>query len=1016
MICSKTIIKIRIFLFFFLLIQQVDGFSQLASFRNFSVENGLGQSQVYSVIQDHKGYLWFGTRGGGLSRFDGQNFESFTDRQGLVNNYVYALKQDRKHTLWIGTNDGLSSYNGKRIRAYKHPEYASHFAVFSLTLDQKGSLWVATNHGVFSVKGDSLVSMNEALGISERTVNAILVDSKGILWMGTGNGLLSFEKKGGKRLLIDHGKRSRVMRNAVTCLQEDRSGKIWIGTYGDGAYVHNRRDYYRVDLHLELYKQTVFDIYFDESDVCWIATLNAGLIQYDQKTREFTSYTEKNGLGNNHVRSIIKDNWGDLWIGTSGGGVSQFAGKLFSHYSMSAGLGGNFIYSIYRDRSNKLWFGTSQNGVSVYENGTFTQLNVQNGFEAIKVKAIIEDDSGLMYFGTEGQGLGMLSAGGFTWLDATKKYYVRQLAKDKQGRNWGATSGSGLICVSEQGKKIERITFDEGLLHMRLTCVFVDSRGLVWYGAESAGLACYNPQTRSTKILTRDSGLSADAVRSIIEDSKGRIWVGTAGAGINCVEYGSKLRVIKKISIESGMHSSNVYLMVFDANRNLIVGSESGLDVLDLNETNEIKSIRHYGKSDGFLGVETCQNSVWKDPDGKIWFGTINGASCYNLLNLQINRTAPILSILDVQLFYESLSKTKYRDVILPWSSYRVLHLPSDQNHLSFLFKGINLKNPEGVEYSWKMSGFENKWSPWTKEQRIVYSNMSPGKYTFLLRSRNEDGFINPQPERFTFTIATPFWKTTWFILLELGAGGLVIWLIIRAQTSRIRKKARQAQKDAEFARNLLELEQKALRLQMNPHFIFNALNSIQGLIGTENETKARYYLAKFSRLMRQILDNSRNTTISLEEEIATLENYLLIEQFCSGNRFEYEIRVDLETELNFIQIPPMLIQPFVENAIKHGFKFDPQDSRTGKITCSFREEQDGITCVIRDNGIGREAAGKNQLASNEPQHVSRGFSVTKERLDLLSTDSVRHQVKIVDLYDEDGKVIGTEVQLFIPL
>ncbi len=1008
--------KIYSLLFFILVISLNHAFAQLASFRNFSVENGLGQSQVYSVIQDHKGYLWFGTRGGGLSRFDGQNFESFTDRQGLVNNYIYSLKEDQKHLLWIGTNDGLSSYNGKKIRTYKHPEYRNHFAVFGLTLDSDQKLWLATNHGVFTVKGDSLVSMNQLLGIEDGTVNAIFSDSKGILWLGTGSGLFSSERTGNKRILVNHGKRSRVMRNAITCIKEDQKGKIWIGTYGDGAYVYNRKDYYRVDLNHELYKQTVFDIFFDEANVCWIATLTAGLIQYDQKTKEFTAYTEKNGLGNNHVRSIIKDNWGDLWIGTSGGGVSQFAGKLFSHYSVSAGLGGNFIYSIYRDRSNKLWFGTSQNGVSIYDNGTFSQLNIQNGFEAIKVKAIIEDDESLMYFGTEGQGIGMLSAGGFSWLDETRKYYVRQMSKDKSGRIWVATSGSGLISISEQGKKIERISFDDGLLHMRLTCVFVDSRGLVWYGAESAGLACYNPQTRTTKVLDKNSGLSADAVRTIIEDSKGRIWVGTAGAGINCIEYGPKLKVSKKISIESGMHSSNVYLMVFDANQNLIVGSESGLDILDLNETNQVKSIKHYGKSDGFLGVETCQNSVWKDRDGKIWFGTINGASCYNLSNLQVNRTAPILSILDVQLFYESLSKTKFNDVILPWSSYKTLHLPSDQNHLSFLFKGINLKNPEGVEYSWKMSGFENKWSPWTKEQRIVYSNMSPGKYTFLLRSRNEDGFINPKPECFSFTIATPFWKTGWFIILEVILAILFIWFIIRVQTSRIRKKANQAQKEAEFARNLLELEQKALRLQMNPHFIFNALNSIQGLIGTEHETKARYYLAKFSRLMRQILDNSRNTTISLEEEISTLENYLLIEQFCNGNRFEYEIIVDLETELNFIQIPPMLIQPFIENAIKHGFKYDAKDSRTGKITCLFREENDGITCVIRDNGIGREAAGKNQQASHEPQHVSRGFDVTKERLDLLSTNSNGHEVKIVDLQDDNGTVIGTEVQLFIPL
>lgn len=1009
--------KNQLLLYLFLFPSINFGFSQLASFRNFSVEHGLGQSQVYCSLQDHKGYLWFGTRGGGLSRFDGQNFESFTDKQGLINNYIYSLHQGRDKVLWVGTNDGLSKYNGKEFRTIKVPRFENHFAVFNVAEDSFGHIWLATNHGIFTVYGDSIRSLNNTLGIGERTVNAIFFDKSGELWFGTGNGLFSAKRKDGigSWNVTDHGKRSRVMKNAITCITEDQQGAIWIGTYGDGVYVHNRKDYFRIDLKRELYKQTVFDILIDENQTVWLATLNLGLVQVDRKTKEFTMYSERNGLGNNHVRSVIKDTWGDLWIGTSGGGVSQFAGKLFTHYSTSSGLGGNFIYSIFRDHSGKLWFGTAQNGVSVLDGGNFSQHNLQNGFEAVKVKAIAEDHDGLMYFGTEGQGIGMLSAGGFSWIDPTRKYYVRQMVCDTKNRLWAATSGSGLICITDQGKTVKLLTVREGVIHMRLTSVYVDSRGLVWYGSESAGLACYDPETGKSRVLTKMNGLSSDAIRSITEDEKGRIWVGTAGSGINCVSVGTKLKVIKKISIQEGLHSSNVYLMVFDLRGNLILGSESGLDVIDLNENLEVKSIRHYGKSDGFLGVETCQNSVWKDKDGKIWFGTINGASCYNRSNLQLNKTAPILSVLDVQLFYESLSKKGFANKILPWNSYRPFDLDYDQNHLSFIFKGINLKNPEGVEYSWKMSGFEHRWSPWTKDQRITYSNMSPGKYVFLLRSRNEDGFINPTPERIEFTIAAPFWKTTWFILIEILVGVLILLAIVQFLTKRVRTKAKAAQKEAEFARNLLELEQKALRLQMNPHFIFNALNSIQGLIGTENETKARYYLAKFSRLMRQILDNSRNATISLEEEISTLENYLLIEQFCNGNRFEYEIVADLETESSFIQIPPMLIQPFVENAIKHGFKYDADDSRRGKITCWFKEEDDGITCVIRDNGIGREAAAKNQQASNEP-HVSRGFNVTKERLDLLSANSNGHEVKIVDLYDDNGTVIGTEVQLFIPL
>lgn len=1000
----------RLCFLFLILLAQWAG-AQMASFRNFSVEQGLGQSQVYAILQDQNGLLWLGTRGGGISLFDGETFRSKTDKDGLVNNYVYCIVQDKQNDIWIGTNDGLSMYNGSDFKTFKHPVFDSHLAIYTIAFDGNGKVWLATNHGICTVEKDSILPKNHLFFKKERTVNALYIDKHQNFWIGTGNGLYKWSSK--NKTMDFLGAKYHEMRNAITCIKQDRHQNLWIGTYGDGAYCLSAKDCFRVDLKLELYKQTVFDILVEE-DNCWFGTLQSGLVQYDRKTKSFTTYSEKNGIGNNHVRAILKDKWGGLWIGTSGGGVSQFAGKLFSHYSEESGLGGKFIYSIFQDSQKRLWFGTSQNGVSVLENNTFTQYNTATGFEAIKVKSILEDDLGVFYFGTEGQGIGMLSAGGFSWIESTAKYYVRQMAKDNAGNIWVATSGAGLLKISEQGSEVESFSVHDGLLHMRLTSVMVDSRGLVWYGSESVGLGCYNPATGRMQSFTRKNGLSSDAIRSIVEDKHGRIWVGTAGSGINCLERQKDWKVVKNISIEEGLYSSNVYLMVFDDQGKLIVGSESGLDVLTFRNGFSLSTIKHYSKSDGFLGVETCQNSVCKDANGKIWFGTINGVNCYDIQRFEVNKIAPILDIQDIQLFYESIGKTPYAKVKLPWHQYKTLNLPYDQNHVSFLFKGINLKNPDGVMYSWRMKGFEDSWSPWSKEQRIVYSNLPSGDYVFQVKTRNEDGFENETPKEIFISIATPYWKQWWFILLSVFTVFGLIVIIVFYQIKRFRIKTEKAQKEAEFERNLLLLEQQALRLQMNPHFIFNALNSIQSLIGTENEVKARYYLAKFARLMRQILHNSRSMLIPLSDEIATLENYLLIEQFCNDNRFDYELTSEIHTEMSFIEIPPMLVQPFVENAVKHAFQFQDPEKR-GKISVHFSEETKGIRCIIQDNGIGRKRAATLKEQSAAPFNQSLGLEVTSERLKLISLNSAKHELIIRDILDEQQHVIGTEVQLFIP-
>ena len=1004
----SSLSRFIVFLLFSQLIVGKTAIGQLYNFHNYSVEHGIAQSQVYSMIQDKRGLLWFGTRGGGLTRYDGLKFKTFTERDGLVNNYIYDILEDPQGNLWISTNDGISHYNGKKFSSYKPKEKSSPTQVLKTVLDRQQKLWMATSHGLMTFDGKSFENISKKLKLSPETINSVIVDRDGNIWFGDGQGLYQIIRLENGMKLINY------MTNAITCILQDKEGSIWIGTYGDGAYRFDGKNFTRFDDNQELYKKTILDIFIDDKKQVWLGTLYHGVINYQPQTRSFTMLGESEGLSNNHVRKIIQDNTGSYWFGTSGGGVCNYFGKQFTTYDRNSGLGGSFIYSIYRDSKDRLWIGNSQKGVSVMENGTFANYHSQNGFADVKVKAILEGWDGEILLGTEGKGVFGWKDSVFTELGPLVKAYIRGMVKDKEDNIWIATAGRGLYKLQRKDGEIISSNFlvSNGLLSNRLTTLWCDKKGNIWYGTENDGVGCLNSKSNHLLKLTVAKGLSSNTIRSISEDGRGYIWIGTAGSGVNAVRLDEPQK--KPVVFNDVLTSANVYLLTFDKQNNLIVGTEKGLDYIQLTKDLKVRSMKHYSKGDGFTGVETCQNSVFRDKDGTLWFGTINGLIRFNPSSLNKNQIPPIIRITDVELFYKPLQETSFKRYLGDWNLVKNIDLPYDQNHVSFKFFAVNLSNPEGVRYQWKLEGFDENWSPISADDKITYSNLNPGTYRFLVHAFNEDGVRTADPSVVIFTIATPFWYRWWFMTSIAAVIVLIIYLLVRRRFQQLKRKSEEERMKLQMEKDIVELEQKALRLQMNPHFIFNALNSIQSQIGTGNDKEGRYYLAKFSRLMRQILDNSRNTTITLQEEISTLENYLLIEEFCNGNRFEYTITVPENMETDFVRIPPMMIQPFVENAIKHGFRDMDGLGKKGMITIEFTEEKEAIICTVADNGIGRERSAELNKASKETYHRSTALLVTQERLDKLSEESDKLSLEIIDLYDGD-QPSGTKVIIRIP-
>ncbi len=984
--------------------------AQQYNFRNYSVKEGVAQSQVYGILQDSRGYLWLGTRGGGLTRYDGTTFKTYTVKDGLVNNYVFCIEEDKNKNLWIGTNNGLSIYNGISFKNYKPTGDSSNVWMQEIKTDSKNRKWIATNVGILMFDGKEFKNISELLKLKKAVINAICVDKDGKIWFGNAEGLFCIAEKNGLFDYEDYSKKYGLIKNSITSIKQDKKGNLWIGTYGDGAYVFNGTKFFRIDYARELMKQTILDFCFDQAGNVWMASLNKGVCLYNTRDLSFIWLGEAEGLSNNHVRSIIQDKSGNFWFGTSGGGICNYFGKQFTHFDKSNGLGGNFIYSVFKDSKQRLWIGTSDKGLSVFDSSVFKQFNSFNHFLDVKVKCISETKTNQLIFGTEGFGAYYYDGTNFKQVKGTEKFFIRAIVVDAKDNTWLATAGVGLLRYenSDFEKEPEKFNVESGLLHNRLTTLCLDKTGKLWYGTENNGIGCIYKNKISHVIINQNNGLIANSIRSLHEDVNGNLWVGTAGYGISSFALYGANRQIKNYDYKSKLTSTNIYLITSDANGNIFVGTETGLDYLTIDKERNISDKKHYSKGEGFVGIETCQNSFFNEKDGTIWFGTINGLSKYNPSNAVRNNFEPITTITDVRLFYETFSKTEYASLVGDWNALQNVNLPYSQNHLSFDFLGINFSNPEAVKYQWFLDGFDKDWSPPSNQKTVTYSNLPSGDFTFKVKACNEDGVWNKTPTELKFTIETPIWMRWWFILLLVVCLSALVIGIFRWRVKLIQAKANEAQQKLQMEKELIELEQKALRLQMNPHFIFNALNSIQSQIGSDKPEEARYYLAKFSRLMRQILDNSRVSVITLQEEINTLENYLLIEKYCNGDKFDYKINASSNLELDFIKLPPMLLQPFVENAIKHGLNFN--SGKRGWIEINFNEEDNYLICSVTDNGIGREKSSQLNKHSKETYHKSTALLVTKERLDLHGDVDSKNEMEIIDLFDESGRASGTKV------
>ncbi|MEP6845746.1 MAG: histidine kinase [Panacibacter sp.] len=346
------------------------------------------------------------------------------------------------------------------------------------------------------------------------------------------------------------------------------------------------------------------------------------------------------------------------------------------------------------------------------------------------------------------------------------------------------------------------------------------------------------------------------------------------------------------------------------------------------------------------------------------------------------------------------------------YESLKEITLKYNENNILIYYscRGID---PDSLVYEWKMDNFSNDWyvTPFSVfgdlTNMINFDNLEPGTYTLRIKARSENQDWLKNEAQLLIIIAPPFWQTWWFWLLVIMAVSLIVFVIVKWRVNTVRKQERLKSK---HEKELLELEAKALRSQMNPHFIFNCMNSIKALIQQQEEDKAVNYLTTFSKLLRTILHNSDKREITLFDEIETCKLYTQLESMRFGNKFSYQFKVDETIDLKSMLVPALIIQPFIENAIWHGIM--PKEEG-GTLTLSITKKEDAVSCIIDDDGIGREMSKQNKFKGEPSTHQSKGVHLTQSRLDLDNLLNERNaSLEILDKKDQQGNASGTTVTL----
>ena len=782
----------------------------------FNTEQGLALSSISCCVKDNKGILWFGTGGGGCSRYDGKKFQTLNTTNGLINNIVYCIFQDSKGNYWFGTDGGVSFYNGRSFVNFTTKNGLPSNQVRSIVEDDLGNVWLGTDGaGVCYFDGHTFKLPQNNAAFTQLHVNCLAKDSKGTVWVGTDfKGLFFISGKAISAFASGvANEKSQNQLFTILSLFEDQSGRLWIGQKDHGA-ICLQNGILTAPLPCEPLKATTVNaIVQDRDGNLWFCT-HFGIYEAQAAEGEAVRFiTTKQGLANNFVSSATEDNNGNLWFGTYGGGISRFDGDAFSSFTTNQGVPEDITFSIAEDKDGRKWFGTNAHGPYFEQDGVFHWLEGAPGLNSNTVFSIIRDHNGSLWFGTD-DGLYQLVIESTTAAGEIKgqlklwgqgsglpKSPIFCMTEDRQNRLWLGTCGAGLVCIHHH--LISLYGLQEGLTNTIIRSILNASDGTIWLGTSGGGLNTI--KDKQIKAISKVNELINPYIYTLTEDHEGVIWAGTGGgiSKIKKVENGNEYKV-QNITLKDGLPDLDVFSFTETKNKEMIAGTNKGMVLFHRGKLDV------FGNKTGYPVKDANSNALFCDHEGIIWEGTGDKLIRFDYSKVKKNHKKPQLWLEKVlinempltgdlnvygdqpKLLLADTLQGRFKGVNFSGLSDfypvpRQLVLPYRHNSISFEVTTNETSRPFMVKYQFFLEGYDADWSPPTDLPKVDYGNMHEGKYVFKARACSADG-VWGDPLVYRFKVLPPWFRTWWmYLLYGVGSVGL-FWFALRWRTATLRR------------------------------------------------------------------------------------------------------------------------------------------------------------------------------------------------------------------------------------
>ncbi|MBF4472630.1 histidine kinase [Flavobacterium sp. HJJ] len=965
-------------------------FSQQFPSTNFSTIDGLPNNSVYSIFKDSRGILWVGTANG-LSAIQNGEVKNYYTSDGLAHNNCWAIVEDSNHNMWFGSHGGgITFYNGKKFEVINQKSGLIHDKIRRLFI-YKNLLYIGTEFGisVLDIKTHKIILSKKIIGCRKlfQVMDFVEINSK--IYFGTFNDgfwrvdlatksitLINHKQpdifsihKTNDSLFICHSDNinqaiSRIstkdyLANIDTNIHfgssvfwnfaTDKRGVTYVAGNGinfatggickiNNNKIINLNDVFGVD------STEVWSLYYDyQTDILYVGTMNKGLFKIDlkQQIKYYpASFYNKDKLDIVSITNFQNQNL-----------ILHKAGLLFLKENKIKSEVSNekfYDFARYSFRTNpKL----EQYGYFDVFSKTKLDAFELRGFKVVNSIAWVNSTIGL--FGVNSDGIikeyypYSVSAFGFP----NPNKIIFQVAYGKFStvdnfRNNIKAKEYNLI-----NENIPRDAFDILPIYSR-NYIVSSSNGLYTY--QNGKFYSYS----LSKIWNEK-----ELARVTVNDKKELVIANSFG-DIFIIDVSKGFKIIKKIDRKLLNGNSISFLECYKDY--LFIGTEMGLNIY---KNDKVRLI------DDEQGLTTKAFTSSYIKGTILTMGTQNGYFEFDFKNyISTRSTVRNIKITGMEVDFEAINENRFK-----WLGYDSddIVLPYNKNTISIGFEPQNAQYPNKLEYRYRVIGLSNSnWSKWTKDKSINLTYLPNGRYEIRLETKDLFSGVVSSNDILNIIITPPFWKTWWFLL------GNFIFMLICAYliyVNRIRFVKKQERAKYEVQKRLAETKMEALQSQMNPHFIFNAMNSIQNYIIDNNIDDALMYMGEFSKLIRQTLDNSSKLRINLADEIQYLQTYVRLENMRFQNQIAFELIIDEELDLFETEIPPMLIQPFIENVFVHAFD---SHSTNPKLVLSFRQRDNYLFCEIIDNGKGMVSVNINKL------HTSKGIALAKERIALFQVDN----------------------------